>query len=151
MVDGPWAEIERRISPQQYDALRPMSLSELCRLPSELIEVGAHTRTHCILSNESRQRRHAEIVGSVEDVRRWTGIARPLFAYPNGTLRDFDEQDKRVIAQICDAAVIGVPGANASPVDPFALHRFPISMNHDNAAFVAEITGAREFLKKLIQ
>jgi peptidoglycan/xylan/chitin deacetylase (PgdA/CDA1 family) len=61
---------------------------------SGLIEFGAHTVSHAILSHLSPSDRMHEIRQSLQDVERLTGKSCHLFAYPNGSLEDFGETDK---------------------------------------------------------
>ncbi len=69
---------------------RMLGEAEIRRMAgSGLVEFGAHTRRHPILSLLSPEEEREEIVGSVEDVRRLTGQAADLFAYPNGRRRDY--------------------------------------------------------------
>ena len=149
-VEQHWPLVESSVRPEQYDTLRPMSLPEMANLPFDLIEVGAHTRSHCILANESRARRNLKILGSVEDIRQWTGAQRPLFSYPNGTSGDFDKEDESTVAQVSDAAVTTISGTNIKPANLYSLRRFQISLAHDKAALVAELTGVRALLKKFV-
>jgi peptidoglycan/xylan/chitin deacetylase (PgdA/CDA1 family) len=57
---------------------------ELRRLSREGVTVGAHTRSHPLLTKVSRERARDEIVGSQSDVTREIGRALPIFSYPNG-------------------------------------------------------------------
>lgn len=65
-----------------------LTWAELRQLAADGASLAAHSRTHPRLDRVDRDRAMAEIVGSVEDVRRHVGSALPAFAYPSG---DYDE------------------------------------------------------------
>lgn len=66
---------------------RPMTRDELRRLAaSPLIEIGAHTMTHCRLSDLPPDAQFEEIVGSRRQCRELTGEFASSFAYPFGAL-----------------------------------------------------------------
>jgi peptidoglycan/xylan/chitin deacetylase (PgdA/CDA1 family) len=68
-------------------AARPMTQDELCRLASSpLIEIGAHTMTHCRLPDLPPHAQFEEIVGSRRQCRELTGAFPSSFAYPFGAL-----------------------------------------------------------------
>ena len=56
----------------------------LRKLSEEGITLGAHTRTHPLLSRISLDEARKEAVGSFEDLKREIGFAHPIFAYPSG-------------------------------------------------------------------
>jgi peptidoglycan/xylan/chitin deacetylase (PgdA/CDA1 family) len=57
---------------------------ELRNLAAEGVTLGAHTRTHPILSRLAPQSISDEILGSQEDLRREIGYALPIISYPDG-------------------------------------------------------------------
>lgn len=64
---------------------RPLTADELHRMhASGLVEIGAHTMTHCSLPAWSPSEQAAEIVGSREACERLLGCAPTSFAYPYG-------------------------------------------------------------------
>jgi len=65
-------------------AARVLSWPELRRLAGAGVALGAHSRTHPLLSQVAPQRGADEIAGSVEDLRRETGRAPAAFAFPGG-------------------------------------------------------------------
>ena len=73
------------IAPRAPDlAPRVLSWPELRRLAGAGVVLGAHSRTHPLLSRISPQRVAEEIAGSVDDLRRETGRAPAAFAFPGG-------------------------------------------------------------------
>jgi peptidoglycan/xylan/chitin deacetylase (PgdA/CDA1 family) len=142
-----WSELKIRLNEDQSRTLRSMTVSEIREADTQLIEFGAHSHTHCILKNESAERRVEEIRTSIAKVRQWTGTSVRLFSYPNGQSGDFNEADKETvrIASI-RAAVSGIAGANSRNSDVLALNRYPVTLSHNDAGFRAEVTGFRAAL-----
>lgn len=139
-----WPEIKGNLNEDQINSLRPLTVSEVRAFDSGLIELGAHSHTHCILQNESRERRDQEIRESTARVAEWTGRPTRLFSYPNGQRDDFGEADKEVLQSVgIQAAVSGIRGANNTASDLFELRRYPVGLYHDQDAFRAEVTGLR--------
>jgi peptidoglycan/xylan/chitin deacetylase (PgdA/CDA1 family) len=80
-------QLERLANPENTDdtAGRPMTQHELrCLASSPLIEVGAHTMTHCRLSDLSPDAQFEEITGSRRQCRELVGESPSSFAYPFG-------------------------------------------------------------------
>lgn len=77
------ADGECRVDPRA----RPMSRDELRRLSSSpLVEIGAHTMTHCSLPDMSQDAQFEEILGSRRQCQRLAGELPSSFAYPYGSL-----------------------------------------------------------------
>lgn len=99
-------------------------------LQSGLVEFGAHTVTHPILSSLSREQQSSEISGSADSVERLTGQPCRFFAYPNGRPQDFDSTtveflQKRGIA----AAVTTTAGSNDGETTFLKLQRYGVGAN----------------------
>jgi peptidoglycan/xylan/chitin deacetylase (PgdA/CDA1 family) len=72
-------------SAKKVDAGRPMTQDELRRLASSsLIEIGAHTMTHCRLPDLPPEAQFEEIVGSRRQCQELVGEIPSSFAYPFG-------------------------------------------------------------------
>jgi len=139
-----WAEVKRNLTPDQMKTLRPLTVAEVKAADPQLIEFGAHSHTHCIFKNESRERREQEIRTSIDRVSQWTGLAVRLFSYPNGEAGDFCETDKQLLRNHgIEAATTGIPGTNGKHTDSLELKRYPVGMYHDAVGFRAEVTGFR--------
>lgn len=61
-----------------------LSWDDLRAVAAEGITLGAHTRTHPMMSQISSDEIRAEVAGSVDDLRREIGETLPIFAYPSG-------------------------------------------------------------------
>lgn len=80
-------EINENIN--KYGALQEergfMNENELIEMSkSGLVEIGAHTLTHPILANESKERSSFEIKESITQLSSMLGMPVRTFAYPNG-------------------------------------------------------------------
>lgn len=141
-----WNRHARELGSQAYEALCPLTVQELEQFPDDLVEFGAHSHTHCVLSNESRDRRTHEISHSVELVQTWTHKPVFCFSFPNGEAGDFDEIDKSVLrANGVQAAVTALTGRNHPNVDVFELRRQSVGgADFDIHAFVARLVALRE-------
>jgi glycosyltransferase involved in cell wall biosynthesis/peptidoglycan/xylan/chitin deacetylase (PgdA/CDA1 family) len=63
-----------------------LSWPALRRLAREGVALGAHSRTHPLLSRVPEQRIATEVAGSVEDLHRETGRIPSAFAFPGGAV-----------------------------------------------------------------
>lgn len=61
-----------------------LSWDDLRALAKMDVTLGAHTRTHPIMSQISITAAREEIAGSILDLKRETGESLPIFAYPSG-------------------------------------------------------------------
>ncbi len=108
-----------------YRVLSRAAVAEMAR--SELVEFGAHTRSHAILSRLPAEHRRSEIERSLEDLERLTGRAATFFAYPNGRSRDYDAAAVDDLARCgVRAAVTTEPGLNHAATPLLELRRATI-------------------------
>ncbi len=143
-----WPAAESSLTDHQFETLRPLCREEFDRLNCDLVSIGAHSHMHCILRNESRDRRADEIATSVSLIRQWTGKDECLFSYPNGQQDDYDEMDKQELRRLrVSVAVNGVSGINRFGSDPLDLKRLPVGIYHDGYAYAAEVLGLRHLLQ----
>jgi peptidoglycan/xylan/chitin deacetylase (PgdA/CDA1 family) len=83
---------------------RPMNADELRTLgASPLVEVGAHTETHCHLASVSHEKQAAEIEGSFATIGELLGKRPESFAYPYGAFdaRSVDLVRRAGFARAC--------------------------------------------------
>jgi peptidoglycan/xylan/chitin deacetylase (PgdA/CDA1 family) len=131
-------------SSSPFRMLGAPELSEM--LASGLIELGAHTHTHAILSLIPPADQEREITQSLNRVRELTGGPCTTFAYPNGADDDYDEETIRILERHgVRAAVTTSKGPNDATTPPMALKRYSIGsgaaaedllhLMHDNDVF----------------
>ena len=103
---------------------------------SGLVEFGAHTHTHAILSRLSLEQRRDEIRRSVNMVQDLTGRPCHLFAYPNGRSEDFDEETIGLLeAYGIRASLTAIPGPNDAGTPLMRLRRYSIGPKTSMARF----------------
>lgn len=92
---------------------------------SGLIEIGAHTMSHPILSREKAPRAELEIKESIEQLSDILGHKIMSFAYPNGLYGcDFGEREMAVAKSCGIKLAYSVdPGALSSASDPLRIPR----------------------------
>ena len=116
-----WAGLEREGRPDY----RPMTASQLTELAgTECIDIGAHTRTHPMLSALPADAQRAEILGGRQELESLTQCTVDTFAYPYGTAQDFTDETVQIVRETgFDLACTTVPGSVESGDDLFRLSR----------------------------
>ena len=125
------------IPPEKY---RSLTLDEINSMDGSLVEIGAHTKTHVILSSCSDEEQLQEIEGSKQDLERF--LNRPIkhFAYPNGQAADFNWLSKNAVAQSGFLASVTVRSALIDRnTDRFVIPRLCASF--DMNVFKNEVNG----------
>jgi peptidoglycan/xylan/chitin deacetylase (PgdA/CDA1 family) len=122
---------------------------------SGLIQFGAHTVNHEIVSTLDDTDLDREITASVEMVRALLSKSgrRALsqtFAYPNGRPQDFDDRSKRLLqSNGIRAAVTTIDGMNEPERDRFSLRRFVVGGDISFEQFRVQASGITARLKGL--
>lgn len=119
---------------------RPLSVDELRDLASSgLIEIGAHTRSHQMLSARSADEQREEVLGSKRALEEMLGGPVRLFSYPYGDGDAFTALSERAVR---DAGFLGAFttrfGMTLPWTDCFAVPRCP-----------SENVGGPEFVKRI--
>jgi peptidoglycan/xylan/chitin deacetylase (PgdA/CDA1 family) len=108
-----------------YRMLDAPSIERMCE--EGLIDFGAHTGSHAILSKLPALEKQDEISRSVGAVEKLTGSRCQYFAYPNGTRRDFDGASIDMVRQLgMRAAFTTIHGPNTAHTPPFEMLRYGI-------------------------
>lgn len=120
------AEICGRLGVESAVKLATMDWDQLRTLAREGVTLGAHTRTHPLLTRLTADAARQEIKGSYDDLKREIGDILPVFAYPNGnhdqTIVDI------LIEENLKLAVTVIDGFNdVNRADPLRLHRTEIT------------------------
>ena len=109
-------------------------------LDPDIVEIGAHTRTHPILSRCDPARIVDEVSGSKMAIEAQIGRRVSAFCYPNGQWSDVDE---RCIAAVRDAgfdsAVLACGAMVRKGADLYALER--MSASHEPSEFEGDVSG----------
>lgn len=109
---------------------------------SGLVTIAPHTVNHEILSRLSDAELAYEITTSVNDVATRLGRVVTTFAYPNGTLDDFDDRCPEVLQRVgCVAALSTREGLNDVGQDRFAMRRVVVGGAESMASFRLRCAG----------
>jgi peptidoglycan/xylan/chitin deacetylase (PgdA/CDA1 family) len=123
--------------PPEYAA---MTWDHLRRLDPSLVEIGAHTRTHPILSHCDAEQLRAEVEESRQVIEHELGRPITTFCYPNGQPPDVNEAVRTAVRNSgYESAVMACGSLVGAGSDPTALSRLGASANWD--AFVSEASG----------
>lgn len=132
--------------PRQY---RPMTWRDLRALAAEGFDVGAHTRTHPILSRLSPEQLQDEIAGCKEQIEQKLGLPVRHFAYPNGLREDYTPQVVEMVSRAGYTAAVTTVGGMNSPATPILeLHRIA-APERGLAHFAQSVSGFEVFKERL--
>jgi peptidoglycan/xylan/chitin deacetylase (PgdA/CDA1 family) len=120
----------------------PLASEELKRLDQEeLVEIGAHTCTHALLSNLSKTEQKKEVQGSKKVLEEILGHAVSSFAYPFGGRVDYTAETVEVVRQAgFELACANFPGTVWRRSDCFQLPRFLVR-DWDGETFERWLSG----------
>lgn len=108
-----------------HRALTSKELAELTR--GGLVEVGAHTMTHPVLSALTVEAQRVEISGSKHRLEEVLRQPVTSFAYPYGRPSDYNADTVRLVRDAgFDCACSNVPGLVTRKNDPYQLPRFVV-------------------------
>lgn len=131
-----------------------MTWAEASLLPREGMTLGAHTRSHPILSKLPLNEALDEIGGSREDIETRIGQKVVSFAYPNGGRADFSDRLEEGIKELgFESAFTLIPGASSFHAirrRPMAIRRIMISHKDNLSRFAVKLmSGVPELLNTL--
>ncbi len=111
-----------------------MDWDQLRVIANEGVTLGAHTRTHPLLTRLTLESAHEEISGSYNDLKNEIGAVLPVFAYPNGNhdqaIMDILKQEK------IELAVTVIDGFNnMNSANPLRLYRTEVTQRTSLALF----------------
>jgi len=103
---------------------------------SNLIEFGAHTHTHPILGNLSKQEQEREILKSIEVVKSVIEQPCTFFAYPNGGQEDYNADTLSILENSgIETSLTTIVGTNGPGTPIMELRRFGIGSDMNMATF----------------
>jgi len=127
----------------------PLSWDEVGQMAaSGLVEFGAHSVNHEILSKLPRDAARREITASCDVLRGRLGLDRVTFAYPNGARADFDDHCKAVLREagaLCGLST--VEGLCGPGDDLYELKRIGVGSDMTPARFSVMCSGLLSSLK----
>lgn len=108
----------------------------------DLIEFGAHTANHNILSQMDDMKMEEEINESCGAIEKHLGRKCLVFAYPNGREKDFNSKAKYILkAKEIMCGLSTIPGLNRYNEDRFELRRVSVGSDISNARFKCLVSG----------
>ena len=117
-----------------YRMLSKNAIAEM--VSSGLIEFGAHTHRHIILSRLSAEERLNEIRRSIDAILELTGRPCKCFAYPNGRMEDYDADSiQHLKACGIHMAVTTTAGPNNRMTPAMELRRYGVGADLPMAKF----------------
>lgn len=133
--------------PPEY---RAATWAELRALAAEGFDVGAHSRTHPILSRISSKQLEGEIAECKEQIEGHLRSRVKHFSYPNGQPGDFTPEAIRAVTRAGYlAAVTTIAGGNTPATPLFELRRIN-ARTEGRAAFAQSVSGF-ELMKDLVR
>ncbi|MCB2231501.1 polysaccharide deacetylase family protein [bacterium] len=136
---------------EELAVFQPMSWDEVREVAdSELLTIGAHTVGHPILTRLPRERMIEEITASQAVIKAETDRPPMLFAYPNGTRDDFNEEIKAAVAELYTCAVSTIEGFNDTGTDLYELRRFGIGNDMPLWEFKLRLSGTVELFERIL-
>jgi peptidoglycan/xylan/chitin deacetylase (PgdA/CDA1 family) len=122
-----------------YTPGRALSKKDLIYLTGDdLIEIGSHTMTHSRLSQQSYEKQVWEIQESKRVIENIINKTVNGFAYPFGTVKDFNRETVKLVKKSYKYACANFPGIVTKRTGVFALPRINIQ-NWDIKKFINEI------------
>ena len=121
---------------------RVLGWEALRALANDGATLGAHTRNHPLIDGISPEEVRAEVSGALADLRRETGTALPIFAYPAG--RHNDEAVRAVAESGIELAFTTGSGVNdLGHADPLRLRRIHVGARITRSLLRAQLLGVR--------
>jgi peptidoglycan/xylan/chitin deacetylase (PgdA/CDA1 family) len=124
---------------RSHRVMSPRQVQELAA--GGLVEVGAHTMSHPVLSAQPAELQRQEIVESKHLLETWIGQPVRSFAYPFGTLAHYSPATVDLVRSAgYTCACSNFPGPVKSTTDPFQLPRHMV-FNWDGSTFSKHLSS----------
>jgi len=127
-----------------------MTWDEVHQLADDGFDIGAHTVTHPHLARLTEDEQRREISESARVITEQLGHAPEAFAYPYGSIADYDEVTACLARESgFQYAVSNRYGANRPGCDRWALRRIWLDSTDTLDTFQAKVTGQLDVLALL--
>ena len=131
-----------------YCGLRPLTWEQIRQMSKSGISFGAHTHTHQILANVSRENAEEEISKSKRILENELGQSIDMFAYPFGQHGTFNQQIIELLRKHhFKLACSTIWGSDNSNTDILALRRIRIDAIDTMDDFKQKVNGYWDFVK----
>jgi peptidoglycan/xylan/chitin deacetylase (PgdA/CDA1 family) len=128
-----------------------LNISELRQLAATGMSIGAHTRSHPVLSVCSQEEARRELHESKADLERVLGRPVWAFAYPFGHPSTIGEREVRLAREAPFAcAFINVESWGSEHSNPFKLSRIHVTSDMTLPEFAAHLSGVHARLKRSV-
>jgi peptidoglycan/xylan/chitin deacetylase (PgdA/CDA1 family) len=139
----------QHIDYERFPHYQPLNMEELRPLGGDkLITIGAHSRTHPILSRLDDDSLAEEIIGGKNDLERMTGREITHFAYPNGRRQDVNRAALDVTAGHFRSAVMTEAGLVRPGINKYLLPRIGVGRSLGMPEFKRQLSGAYHIFRK---
>lgn len=119
-----------------------LSWAEVSELEKMGITIGNHTLSHRRLAALSAEEQRSEIFDGYRLMADTLGHSVTSFAYPYGSLLDFDENSIRLVKECGHViAVSNSYGTNRAGADPWTLKRMTVDRTDNLDTFQAKVDG----------
>jgi len=150
IIEAIRSRLKCAINPQISEPFLPLGWDEIKEMSeSGLVSFGAHTVTHEILTQLPHSVMRDEINQSQEALERNLSEKVEYFAYPNGTMADFNEGIKRIVAEKFGCALTTIEGLNRAGCDMYELKRVNIGNDMGLSEFKMTLSGTAFMLRRL--
>lgn len=127
---------------------RFITLEELVKIPSDLVEIGSHTMTHPKLTAITLKDAGRELAESRRQLEEWLGIEVSLFSFPFG---DFNQN----LVGLCREAgyrrvFTTLPTRALLCLDEYVTGRVPVEPSDWDIEFLLKLFGAYRWLPHAI-
>lgn len=130
---------------------RLLSNSELKQLANAGMSIGAHTRSHTVLSVCSDEEAHREIEDSKIDLERALGQSVWAFAYPFGDLSTVGQRELRIVQEAgFSCAFVNVEHWDTQCSKTFALERTHVTSDMTLPELTAHLSGVHTRLQRAV-
>jgi peptidoglycan/xylan/chitin deacetylase (PgdA/CDA1 family) len=134
----------------ELEPLFPLNEREIQELAnSGLVEIGAHTAHHEILTNITKKQAKQSIIKSITTLNEITGKYPRHFCYPNG---DYSDEIIRLLSRLDIYSAVTVKNGFIEPktTNRYELPRIPIAHFDSIYSFKAKLSGLSLFISNLL-